>query len=131
MMKRITIIVLLSLPATVAATDIASHEAGIWSIAPTDTMKRWIVIHNLQEAKVSGVFHLEVIGRNNGDAVWQIKHLVPHMAITEEALKKSVVAPLNRGGVYPETYENAYSMWLKENNGTGGSICNTSVVECM
>ena len=94
-------------------------------------MKRWIIIHNLKEAKISDIFHIEVIGRGNGDAVWQVQHLVSHMAITGEALRKSIIKPLNRGGVYPGTYENAYSDWLKENNGTGGSICKTSVMECM
>ncbi len=130
-MKGIIIILLLYLPATAVAKDIAEHKTGIWSIAPTKTMKRWVVIHNLDEAKNSGIFHIEVIGRNIGDATWQIKHLVSHMAITKEALKKSVIAPLNKGGVYPETYESAYANWLKENNGNGGTVCATSVWECM
>lgn len=125
------VLLLLLLPVTVTAGDITSHKTGIWSITPTATMKRWIIIHNLQEAKISDVFHIEVIGRGNGDAVWQVQHLVSHMAITGDALRKSIIKPLNRGGVYPETYENAYSEWLKENNGSGGSICKTSVMKCM
>ena len=131
MIKGNAIILLLFLPAIVVAEDIASNTTGIWSIAPAETMRRWVVIHNLQEAKVSGIYHLEVIGRKNGDAAWQIKHLVPHMAITKEALEKSIIKPLNKGGVYPETYENAYSKWVKENNGKGGVICKTSILECM
>ncbi len=130
-MRKIIVILLLYLPATLVAKGIADHAAGIWSIAPTQTMNRWIIVHNLEEAKNSEIFHIEVIGRNIGDEVWQIKHLVPHMAITEEALTKSVVAPLQKGGVYPETYENAYANWLRENGGKGGSICTTSVLECM
>lgn len=131
MKKKLIILFLLLHSAQVAAVDINSHETGIWAIAETETMQRWIIIHNLSEARSRGVFHIEVIGRNNGDAMWQIKHLVPHMAITREALKNSVVKPLKKGGVYPETYDYAYSEWLKENDGTGGSICRTSVLECM
>ena len=131
MMRRIATIFFLFLSTIALAQDIATHEPGIWSIAPTTTMKRWIIIHNLKLAKESGIFHIEVVGRNNGDAAWQVKHLVPHMAITAEALKKSVIEPLNKGAVYPETFDDAYSNWLKENNGAGGSVCVTSVLECM
>ena len=131
MMKIITTIIFMFVSAIALAQDITTHEPGIWSIAPTATMKRWIIIHNMEQARESGVFHIEVVGRNTGDAAWQVKHLVPHMAITAEALKKSVIEPLKKGGVYPETYDDAYAKWLKENNNRGGSICVTSVLECM
>lgn len=131
MIKSAAFLLCLFLPAMVVAKDVGSNESGIWSIAPTEKMNRWVVIHNLEEAKVSGIYHLEVIGRNKGDAAWQIKHLVPHMAISKEALEKSIINPLKKGGVYPETYENAYSKWLKENNDKGGATCKTSILECM
>jgi hypothetical protein len=72
-----------------------------------------------------------VIGRKHGNAAWQVEHLVRHMAITEKALKASVKTPLNKGAVYPESFNNAYSSWQKENDGKGGAICDTSLIECM
>lgn len=130
-MKKFIISLLLFIPSIVPARDMAAHEAGIWSIAPTDTMKRWVVIHNLKEALSSGVFHIEVLGRKNADPVWRVVHLVPHMAITGPALERGIDEPLSKGRVYPETYEDAYASWLKENNGKGGAVCETSLLECM
>jgi len=130
-MKKRLIILFLMLPTMTTANNILSHEPGIWSLPSTESMKRWVIIHNLHESRKSGIYHIEVIGRNNGDAIWQIKHLVAHMAITEQALKNSVITPLKKGGVYPETFDNAYAKWKKENKDKGGNICSTSVLECM
>ena len=110
---------------------IAEYRNTIWSIQATQNIKRWIVIHNLEDAAVSGIYHIEVLGRKNGDAVWQIKRLVDHMAITEKALNASIKKPLKRGAVYPETFNNTYTAWQQENGGTGRVICDTSILDCM
>lgn len=110
---------------------IAEYRNAIWSIQATQNMKRWIVIHNIEGAALSGIYHIEVLGRKNGDAVWQIKHLVDHMAITDKALKASIKKPLKRGAVYPEAFNNAYTSWQQENGGNGGAICDTSVLDCI
>ncbi|MCP5197139.1 MAG: DUF5086 family protein [Gammaproteobacteria bacterium] len=111
--------------------DLAAHRSGIWSIESTRDMNRWLVIHNLESAKTTRVYHIEVIGRKQGNAAWQVERLVRHMAITEKALKASVKEPLKNGSVYPESFYNAFAAWQQENNGKGGSICDTSVMECM
>lgn len=114
-----------------AAVNLENHSVGIWSIAGTPKQNRWLIIHNLTAAKTTGVYHIEVIGRGKKASVWQIEHLANHLAITKAALLASVVKPLNKGDVYPESFESAFAAWQKENAGKGGAICTTSVLECM
>lgn len=115
----------------VLANDLHSHTKGIWAISNKGAMQRWIIIHNLEEARTHGLYHIEVIGHQNTDPVWKIKRLAPHMAITEKALKASIREPLTKGDVYPEAYFSAYQQWQQENNAQGGVICETSVERCM
>lgn len=130
-MHRLLFLILSLWVSSAFSADLGAHSAGIWTIESTQDMSRWLVIHNLDEAKATGVYHIEVIGRRNGDAAWQILHLARHMAITEEALNGSVIEPLQRGAVYPESFNDAFGAWGKENDGKGGEICVTSVMECM
>lgn len=118
-------------PATARAQDLASNTSGIWSIADMPGMSRWIVIHDPASAEDGGVYHIEVIGRKTGAPAWQTVHLVPHMAITEQALRASVVEPLQSGAVYPESFDDAYAAWQSQNDGAGGAICASTVVACM
>ena len=111
--------------------DINSHEMGIWSIAGSEKQQRWIVIHNLSEAKTTGIYHIEVIQRAAGAPTWQIVRLVNHMAITEKALKRSVIKSLDKGAVYPEPFNDAFAKWKMQNDGNGGAVCESSVMECI
>jgi len=113
------------------AQDLASNSNGIWSIEALPGMNRWIVIHDPGSAKANGVYHIEVVGRKTGDPAWQIVRLVPHMAISEQALGASVGEPLKSGAVYPESFDDAYAAWQAQNDGAGGSVCTRTVVECM
>ena len=114
-----------------SAADLNTHSLGIWSIESVPDMQRWIVINNTDKKDDGIIYHIEVIGRKNNDPVWKIKHLVPHMAITEAALQRSVLKPLNKGAVYPETYETAYQHWREKTHGDLGLICNKTVVACL
>lgn len=128
---RLLFLILSLWASSASSADLSGHRSGIWAIESTQGMSRWVVIHNLEEAKATGIYHIEVIGRQNGDAEWEILHLVRHMAITGEALNRSVIEPLKNGAVYPESFNDAFDLWRKENDGTGGEICDASVVECM
>lgn len=97
----------------------------------TAEKKMWIVIHNLNEAEQTGIYHIEVLARGFHDPVWKVEHVVKHMAITQSSLASSVIKPLNKGAVYPETFDNAYNDWQKENSGKGGFICTSRLSECM
>ena len=127
----VSLLALMAAPALAAPPNLESHSKGIWSIGGTKGEKRWIIIHNLAEGKHTGVYHIEVIQRPVGAPVWQILRLVKHMAITEEALKRSIVKPLQRGDVYPESFDGALVKWKAENGGKGGAVCSSSVLECL
>ncbi|WP_446809106.1 DUF5086 family protein [Methylomonas sp. 2BW1-5-20] len=114
-----------------AESRLQVNPFGTWSIASNHNEHRWVIIHNLNEAPKSGVYHIEVIGRGNGKPIWNIRHIANHMAITEEALSRSVIKPLNKGGVYPESFEWAYKSWQDTNDGKGGFICKTDVIQCL
>ena len=118
-------------PARPAAVDLQQHKVGIWSIKGTKTQQRWLIIHNLDEAKSTGTYHIEVIGRGNKDPAWKVEHIAGHMAIREAALAASVLKPLTKGDVYPETFENAYHAWQQSNAGKGGEICEQTVIDCL
>jgi hypothetical protein len=129
-MRRLYWLVLLFAP-TVWGGDLRSHPTGIWSIAGTAQQNRWVIIHNLSQAKQTGIYHIEVIGRGKKDPVWQIQHIANHIALTEAALSQSVIAPLKKGAVYPESFDSAYQKWQTENNGAGGAVCQTEVLRCL
>ena len=114
-----------------AEIDIKSHSKGIWSIPGNDKEQRWIIIHNLTEARRTGIYQIEVISRKNGAPVWAIQHLANHMAITESALAHSVIKPLQKGAVYPESFDYAFKEWQAENNGMGGAVCKLTVLKCL
>jgi len=99
----------------------------LWSLPPTLHQNRWVIIHN----HADNLYHIEVIGRGKHDPVWKIIHLSPHIAITKTALTRSVIAPLTHGDVYPESFENGYALWKKENNSTGGNVCQSTVITCL
>ncbi len=127
-------LLMFSQPCDASAVDDAAifgHTKGIWSIEAKGTLERWVVIHNLAEAKNTGVFHLEVIGHEKGRPSWDIRRICPHMAVTKEALKRSVVKPLNKGAVYPEAFDDAFAKWKKEAEAGRKIVCDMSVLECL
>lgn len=107
------------------------HKPGIWEIAGKGSLKRWIVIHNLDDAKGTGIFHIEVIGREKLRPSWDIRRICSHMAITQGALAKSVVKPLKSGAVYPESFDDAYARWKRDAEAGKRIICDRSVLECL
>jgi hypothetical protein len=110
---------------------IFSHKPGIWQIGGKGKVSRWIVIHNLDEAKNTGIFHIEVIGHIKGRPSWDIERVCNHMAITKDALKTSVIRPLKSGAVYPEPFDDAYAKWKKNAEAGRKDICDRSVLECL
>jgi len=125
------IVSLFAQTALCAGFDLLLHKKGIWSIAGTAEKNMWVVIHDLKEAEKSGIYHIEVLARGVNEPSWKIEHVVKHLAITPSALAACVVKPLETGAVYPETFDNAYKDWQKQNSGKGGPVCNSSLTECM
>jgi hypothetical protein len=72
-----------------------------------------------------------VLSREKGRPVWNLKHVLPHMAITEAALRRSVLGPAPKLGMsYPEQYNEGYRQWRGLLAQHKALICETSVLEC-
>jgi len=102
-----------------------------WQIIGTATETRWVEIHQVEDSRQERLYHLEVLARRKGAPIWQISHIVPHMAITEPALRRSVTCASKARAVYPETFDYAYDKWRQENKTGSAPICERSVAECM
>ena len=114
------------------AGDLFDHRPGLWSLPADGETLRWVEIHNLDEAKRSGVFHIQVLSRRRADPAWQVHSVAAHMAVTVAALKRSVVSRLSTGSVYPERFDDAYRAWLHaQERGGAAPICDTTVDRCL
>ena len=98
----------LSLCAPALADWSGPIEQPLWSLPAAPGLSRWLIVHNLSSAAADGLYHVEVLERRQGQQPWQFQRLAAHLALTEQALRASIVAPLKRGGVYPESYQFAY-----------------------
>src|ERR1700689_983902 len=65
---------------------------GSWKLDAPQGTRRWLVIRELPST-MDLSFHVEVLQSNVGDPAWKFTWLAPHLAITEDALKRSVVGP--------------------------------------
>lgn len=116
----------------VPGPDLFANRTGLWSLPAIGDAERWVEIHNLDTAKASGIFHIDVVSRPRGAPAWRLEHLAPHMAITRGALERSVVKPLKSGAVYPESFDSAYQVWLRdERAGKHPFICGSTVDQCL
>jgi hypothetical protein len=100
-------------------------SSPLWSIGGPSGSVRWLEIHNLDTAKADGLYHIEVLERRSIDPPWKFKSLAHHMAVTEEALRASVIASFKRGSVYPETYDGAFEKWKIAQANNNAFICKT------
>jgi hypothetical protein len=92
---------------------------------------RWVEIHDVEGAGSDALYHISVLRRLKTDPVWNLKHVVAHMAITAAALSRSVAPVVSHmGTAYPEAYEEGYKNWLGLRKKGGAPICDTSVMEC-
>jgi hypothetical protein len=114
------------------AGDLFDHRPGLWSLPAEGETLRWVEIHDVEEAKRSGVFHIQVLSRRRADPAWKVQSVAAHMAITVAALERSVVSRLLTGSVYPERFDEAYRSWLKAREaGLAAPVCDTTVVRCL
>jgi hypothetical protein len=112
--------------------DLFDHRAGLWSLPAVGETLRWVEIHNVEEARRSGVFHIQVLSRRRADPAWKVQSVAAHMAITVAALQRSVVSRLSTGSVYPEQFDEAYREWERARRaGTAAPVCDTTVDRCL
>jgi len=122
---------LLSVSAPTLAIWSGEINSDIWQLPATTHSTRWLVIHHRAASTSDGIYHIEVLERAKGAPVWQLKHLASHMAITTSALRASIVKPLKRGAVYPETFDFAYAAWKLQHAQGKTIICESNVVACL
>jgi hypothetical protein len=104
---------------------------SVWQVPGTATEDRWLEIRVIDGTGENILYHVSVLSRKKGSQVWDIKHIVPHMAITESALRRSVLGLASgERASYPETYDDGYSKWLQTRSQGNAPICVTSVIEC-
>jgi hypothetical protein len=134
--SRVGAIALIGVAACLAAQVCAAYWSGkiaspLWSIRSDEGKVRWIEIHNLATAAADGVYHLEVMERMRADPPSQFKPLARHMAVTEAALRASLVEPVGKGSVYPESYDDAYTRWKIAQAGNHAFVCKVSINACL
>jgi len=112
----------------ISLDELKGSDYGVWSISPDGDVSRWVVIHNLEDAAKSNVFHIEVLGRKIGDKPWHIIRIKKHLAISSEALLVDLEAKEDKGNVHPDQYIGEYRLWLKSED---KPVCKTSLLECI
>lgn len=130
-MKNFVIVLASLISASALAQSAGPLNSALWSIQSPPGTVRWIEIHNLDSAARDGLFHLEVLERGASDPVWKIRHVCSHLAVTESALRASVLKPLSRGSVYPETYQSALARWKRDQSEGRAAICKSTIAMCM
>src|SRR5450755_4758603 len=99
---------------TLVASPAAKFTVGsTWMLPGTASDLRWVEIHKIDGVGTDALYHISVLRRPKTDPVWNLKHVVAHMAITGAALSRSVAPVVSHmGTAYPETYEEGYKAWL-------------------
>jgi hypothetical protein len=106
-------------------------EGSIWMLPESASDLRWLEVHKIEGVGSEALYHISVLGRHRGDPVWNLKHIVPHMAITEAALNRSVARAASRMlPAYPESYNEGYRAWLELRKKGNPPTCETTVMEC-
>jgi len=102
-----------------------------WQLPGTPSEDRWLEVHDVEVHDANTLFHVSVLSREKGRPIWSLKHVVPHMAITEAALRRSVIGPTPKQRMsYPEQYDAGYRQWRELRARANAPICQTSVLEC-
>jgi hypothetical protein len=128
---KIVAAVLVASAGSPAEADGGFIPMSTWQLPGTPSEDRWLEVHEVEGNGANMLFHVSVLSREKGRPVWSFKHVLPHMAITEAALRRGVTGPAPTQRMsYPEQYDEGYSQWRKLRAQSNASICETSVLEC-
>lgn len=103
------------------------YSTPFWEIAGPPGKVTWVEIHNIPEAQTTGVAHVSIITRKKGAPVWELEWVCPHVAITTDALRRSVIRPFKTRGSYPERFNEAYYRWQQDEQKGTAQIYSTSI----
>jgi hypothetical protein len=116
-----------------SATSLLAEQPSLqsaknWEVRGAQDRITWVELHEIDPADPS-VIHGEILSRKKGDDPSDVHHVRAHLAITLEALQRSVVRPLrDKRGVYPESFDYGYKAWRESAN---HDVCRTTVSECV
>jgi hypothetical protein len=107
------------------------YSTAFWLIPGPPEKITWVEIMNREEARTTGIAHVWVLARRKGAPSWEIEHVSCHIAITTEALQRSVIQPYKTRGAYPDSYFEALGRWHNEEKKGTAIICTTSIADCL
>ena len=116
-----------------SATPLLAEQPSLqsvrnWEIGGARGSITWVELHDIDPADPA-VIHVEILSRKKGDDRWEVHHVHAHLAITLEALQRSVLRPLrDKSGVYPESFNFGYRAWRESAN---HDVCRTTLPECV
>jgi hypothetical protein len=103
---------------------------GSWKLASTSETIRWVLIRRLPTPD-DPLYHVEVLERAKGAPSWRFSELASHLAVTDAALRRSVLSKIKLLEPYPESYEAAYARWLGASDPSQRTLCDKTVLECL
>jgi hypothetical protein len=129
-MLRIITLVLIATGTALLAQQPTLRSVKNWEVRGAPGKITWVELHDIDPADPS-VIHVELLARKRTDKPWEIEHLQPHVAITFDALQRSVVRPRRTNtGVYPESFNFGYKHWREEADAAKRVVCSTTLYEC-
>jgi hypothetical protein len=108
-----------------------SIDTPCWRLVSPAGTARWLEIHDLESGNKTGLFHVQVLERSAGSQPWQFRSLADHLALTESALRTSIVSKSSETSVYPETFNYAFKDWAAKLASGDAPICKSTVSECL
>jgi len=104
------------------------YSIACWLLPGSPGKITWVEIMNREEAKATGIAHVWVLARKKGAPKWEIEHVCYHIAITTEALRRSVTQPYKTAGAYyPDVYYERLESWRREQKEGKAIVCTTSI----
>jgi hypothetical protein len=100
----------------------------MWVVDETAKTLTWVEIHQTDDSQSTGIFHVSVhmMKKNSREDYlgrWN------HLAITRDALERSVIRPIKHRWFYPEGFEEGYHTWQEERKKGTEFVCTTTVAD--
>ncbi|MFO1410756.1 MAG: DUF5086 family protein [Steroidobacteraceae bacterium] len=124
-------ICLLGASAMAGAAWNAPLSTPCWRVHSPAGVQRWIEIHDLAAGAATGVYHVQVLQRRIGSHRWEFRSVVAHIALTEAALRASIVGVAKERSVYPEAYEAGFKAWQDRAAKGDAAVCRTDLASCL
>jgi hypothetical protein len=111
--------------------DVGFVQESMWELPATPSEDRWLEVHQVEGTGANALIHISVLSLRKERPIWDSKHLIPHMAITQAALRQSGIRRAPRKLMsYPEAYNEGYRQWRELRAQGNAPICETSVLDC-